>query len=98
MRTLQAFAVVLLLAGCSFAQSLTVRPVNGNHLKGFATAGVYGLAMTHGQRFGYLSSDGLSIKDIKTLYSKKDLEKLEARGIKITVTEVDINKVVTTPE
>jgi hypothetical protein len=36
--------------------------------------------------FYYLESRDLSIKDIQGHYKKKDLEKLESRGVKIVVT------------
>ena len=36
--------------------------------------------------FYYLESRDLSIKDIKGYYKKKELEKLESRGVKIIVT------------
>jgi hypothetical protein len=36
--------------------------------------------------FYYLESSDLSVKDIKGYYKRKDLEKLESRGVKIVVT------------
>ncbi len=36
--------------------------------------------------FYYLESSDLSVKDIKGYYKKKDLERLESRGVRIIVT------------
>ncbi len=92
--------VVLLLALSTFAwsqdvkPSLTVRPEASTHAKGFARGGVIGLAASHGERFYYVEGTGLSMKDTQARYSKKDLEKLEAKGIKITVEDTDNIRVV----
>ena len=47
--------------------------------------GVHAGGLTPGC-YTYLESDGLPLKEIKTYYFKKDMEKLEARGVKIVVT------------
>jgi len=87
---------VLVLAAGSFAQdvkpSLTVRP---EAQPGPGRGGLVGRALSH-QRFYHTESSGLSIKDTKTWYTKKDLEKLEAKGVKITVKDMDGVKVVLT--
>jgi|HubBroStandDraft_4_1064222.scaffolds.fasta_scaffold10948_3 hypothetical protein len=36
--------------------------------------------------FSYLESANFPLKEVKTYYLKKDLEKLEARGVKVVVT------------
>lgn len=83
---------VLILSAAAAAQStptLTVRPEAGTYGKNFQRGGVLGLATAHGDRFYYVEASGLPVRDTKARYSKKDLEKLEAKGIKITVKDPD---------
>ena len=47
------------------------------------------MATAHGDRFYYVEASGISVKDTKARYSKKDLEKLESCGIKIIVKDPD---------
>lgn len=42
--------------------------------------------MAHGERFPYLESQNLPMHDVKDQYKRKDLEKLEAKGVKIIIT------------
>jgi hypothetical protein len=85
---------LLFLAVGSLAQSpkpcLAVYPSQkGNVAEGAAlapfTLGVSALT-AHGERFSYLESSDLPIKQVKVVYSKKELEKLEKTGVKIIVT------------
>lgn len=84
--------LLLTLSTLSWSQAaptLTVRPQAGTYAKNFNNHGVLGLATAHGDRFYFVEASGLSVKDTKARYSKKDLEKLEARGIKILVKDPD---------
>jgi hypothetical protein len=65
---------------------LIVQSTQGNRLVGLAAAGVVGLALAHGERFPYLESRNLPIHDVKDQYKRKDLEKLESKGVKVIVT------------
>jgi hypothetical protein len=68
---------------------LAVYPTEGN-IGATAAGAVFTAGLTlvamHGERFFYLESRNISIHDIKTHYSKSELVKLEAKGIKIVVT------------
>lgn len=75
-----------ILARAADRQCLIVQSMQGNRLSGFAIAGPIGLAMTHGERFPYLESQNLPVHDVKDQYKRKDLEKLEARGVKVIIT------------
>ena len=65
---------------------LIVQSTSGNRLTGLAAGGVVGLAFAHGERFPYLESQNLAVHDVKDQYKRKDLEKLEKKGVKIIVT------------
>jgi hypothetical protein len=85
-----AVAVLMLGATLASAESnqscLAVYPIGGNRLKGIAEGGYVGLALAHGERFAYLESTNLPVGDVRVNYKKKDLEKLESRGVRIVVT------------
>ena len=89
---MKKYMVVALLSLATLASAestqacLAVYPIEGNRLQGMATGAYVGLALAHGQRFTYLESTGIPMADVKVNYKKKDLEKLESRGVKIVVT------------
>ena len=81
--------LVLVLTTAAFPQEkkcLAVYPISGNRLQGLAAGAYVGLALSHGERYGYIESTGMGIHDTKPQYKKKELEKLESNGIKIIVT------------
>jgi hypothetical protein len=86
------FVVAMLLALAVLAGAQTIQPClavypsTGDRLQGLAEGGVVGLTLAHGQRFFYLESTGLPLADVKVQYKKKELEKLEKKGVKIVVT------------
>ena len=83
---MKVLLAVLTVTAMSMAQDepcLIVQAVQGNRLNGLASAGVFGLALAHGERFPYLESQSLPVRDIKDQYKRKELEKLESKGVKI---------------
>jgi hypothetical protein len=92
MRLISAATVMLGLALCvpMFAQNskpqTEIKPtrpclaVSTNDPNGYTGAGPFRTW------FYYVESSDLSVEDIQTHYNKKDLEKLEGRGVKIVVT------------
>jgi hypothetical protein len=91
---MQRILFVILLSAASCAQTakpcLAVYPSEpGNAAAGIALAPITlgaSALMIHGQRFSYLESAALPIKEVKVMYSKRELEKLEKRGVTIIVT------------
>jgi len=81
--TTLAFATVL---AAEDKPCLIVQSVQGNRLNGLAAAGVVGVAFAHGERFPYLESRNLPVHDVKDQYKRKELEKLESKGVKVIVT------------
>jgi len=80
-------AVILSATAHATDRTLTVYPIAGNTAESVARGGlIVGLAMAHGMRFEYVGSSGLSVTDVKPQYKKKDLEKLEKDGVRVTVT------------
>lgn len=88
---MRGILVVLLLVVGALGQNaqLTVRVEDSNRsagLQGGAAGLILAAPRSHGQRFLYIDSSGLPLKETKARYSKKDLEKLEASGVHVTVT------------
>jgi hypothetical protein len=53
---------------------------------GLAAGGVIGLGLSHSERFPYLESQNLPVHEVKDQYKRKDLEKLESKGVNILIT------------
>ena len=82
-------AILALVSLPVFAEDkpcLIVQSIAGNRLGSLAAGGVVGIALGHGERYPYLESRNLKVKDVKDHYNKKDLEKLEASGVKVIIT------------
>ncbi len=80
------FALAMLAGAQTVQPCLAVYPVSGNRQQAWEQGAYVGLALAHGQRFFYLESTALPISDVKVQYKKKELEKLEKKGVKIVVT------------
>lgn len=88
----QTISLLILALSCTaFAHAadqrcLAVYPISGNRLQGLAAGAYVGLAISHGERYGFIEATGLSVRDTKPHYKKKELEALEASGVKIIIT------------
>jgi hypothetical protein len=87
MKTISLIALTLLMCCSTFAKDKPPIPT------GACVAVVPSPPMDNGcgiqkglNVFLYLESVGLPMKEIKTCYAKRDLEKLEARGVQVVVT------------
>lgn len=85
--------VVLVLIVSSAVWAKDEEPLSGTCLAvypgGQACYSLLGYNMVVKGCFSYLESDKLSMKEIKTYYRKKDLEKMEKQGVRIVVVTPD---------